>query len=242
MSENTSSDYLNFHRKYKDFNSSFSDFQRKEREDSRYFEFEAYRDLKICLSLYAEVYDLLGYHHLEITPRKLSKMIIKFTCFEKRDLVIFFIKKLTGHGNLHIEDKFSNLLINQEIVCSWQMIKEWNSPISNFCLLIFKLSSYNIYTLILSLIFLSFLFSLVFLPAPFDWMEALDIRRSNISENPVFNHISNTLLYFFDIGDNMKVQPRNFWGVLILISLKILSVLVIGNYLFKEIVRKIKFS
>lgn len=242
MNKDISEDYLDFHRKYKNFNSSFADFQRKSRINNNYYEFEAYRDLKICLSLYAEVYDLLGYHHLEISPKKLSKIIKKFSSDEKRDLIYFFVKKLTDHGNIEKEEQFSNLLVEQEIICCWTNLKKRKSIISNACLLIFKLSSYNIYSLIFSLLLLSSLFSLVFLPAPWSWMEILSVKKINISNNYCLNHIANTLLYFFDIGDHMKVSPLTFFGVLILIILKVLIVMVIGNFLFKKIIRKIKFS
>lgn len=234
-------DYLEYNEKYKDFNDAFSNFQFKSKTQTTYYSYEAYKDLKIIISLYAVIYDFKGFKSLELTSEKFQKLLQGFNCFQKKELLSFFLKKLSDHGHDHNDSSFFTMLQKEEIKCSWIEVMDGNKVVENFVRLILKLSSFNLYTLSMTLFLLFFVIALVIAPAPLPEMEILEIEKSEISQNKFINHISNLLLYMFGVEGHMSISPSNFWGVLLIVTMKIILILVIGNFLIKEILKKIKF-
>ncbi|MFD2727469.1 hypothetical protein [Hyunsoonleella rubra] len=224
------------------FNKLFNDFQKKSRTVNNYYDFEAFSDMKIILSKYVELYDKRAYNYYNLDVSKVRKMLSGFNNHMKKDLLSFFIKKLVLNGNTEKAReiiKFSNQV---EINCSLADLKNGKNRIKNILNIIHKSSAYNYWTLIISLVLTIFFSLLIFSTAPYQFMEVIEVKKQLITTNKFLNNLCNLVLYIFDNDYKMEVKPISFCGVVLIISLKILFVLIIGNYLVRELLDKFKIS
>lgn len=126
--------------------------------------------------------------------------------------------------------------------CCFYSIKKGERIPYNFVKLIYKVTSFNVQTLLLSILMYLIICYLIFQPAYFKCFEFIEIKNTSICRTSFLNSIGNILMYLFDLDNKMDVKPYNFCGVVLLILLKIFFALIIVNVLVKEFLNKIKLS
>lgn len=93
--------------------------------------------------------------------------------------------------------------------------------------------------LIISLFVLFIFILIVLLPAPFKFLEIINVDFNIYSNNYLFNHLMNTFVNLFDLDDNVKVVPLNWKGVLIMMFGKILFWIFVINFIIGKILDRI---
>lgn len=224
------------------FNRLFSKFQTNLRKDPNYIKFEAFKDMKIIFDLYSKIYSFRSYSYNEVSIKTFSKLTANFDCHRKKELYEYLAIKLIQEGNSEKIDEIQEYIRNLEISCLWDDIKKGKSIICSLLSIILKISAYNLWTLLLTCIIYVLLASVIYSPAPYAWMQVLELKLESYSDNNFFNRILNTLAHIFNLDNKMKITPTNWKGVFLLVVGKAFFILVIINYVVKKIMNKIKFS
>lgn len=163
------------------------------------------------------------------------------------------INELTQH--LQLEDKISilkytarELKINgfeKESAGVFKLINKYNLKLltaekKNFSFIKFILAftSYNVLTIFFSLIMIFLLYSVILLPSNTSFY-IFEISYENYTENFFVNHFLNTLLSFSQIDSDFKIKAVNWIGVLALEILNVVVAIIIINYLFNELKKKL---
>jgi hypothetical protein len=220
----------------------FSLYQKNLRKYPTYIKYDAFKDLKLIFELYSEIFHLRGYNYSKFTDDKLIKIIKPFNDNEKKELIGHLIKSLVKNGN-DDEAKHMILLLNKlEIKCYWNSIRNFQSIFSSFFKLILKAISYNIWVVLVFIVIYLIISTTIFCEASFNFMTVLEVKKIKISDINWINNLGNLFTYIFELDDRMEVTPLNFIGVLLLVFQKSFLLLVIGNYLIKEIFNKIKLQ
>lgn len=224
------------------FQKNFSLYQKNLRKYPNYIKYDAFKDLKLILELYSEIFHLRGYNYSKFTHEELKKLVHIYSISEKRELIGHLVKALVKNGNDE-EAKYVIMLLNKiEIFYYWESIKNLKNIFSNSLKLLHKIISYNLAVLLLFIILYLLFSTLIFCNAKIDFMAVIEVEKINISHFNWLNNLGNLLTYIFDLDDKMQVKPLNFAGVFILSFQKSFLILVIGNYLVKEIFNKIKLQ
>ena len=224
------------------FNRLFTKYQSSLRKDPNYIKFEAFKDMKIIFELYAKIYSFRSYSYNEVSIEIFSKLTSSFDCHRKKELYEYLAIKLIQEGNDEKIDEIQKYIRGLEISCLWDDIKNGKSITCNLLNLLLKLSAYNLWTLLLTCVIYVLLASVIYSPAPYPWMQALELKLTTFNGNNFFNRILNTLAHIFNLDNKMKVTPTNWRGVILLVVGKSFFILVIINYVVKKIMNKIKFS
>lgn len=171
-----------------------------------------------------EEFNDYGYDTLQ--EDKITEIIQKFPIPEQRALCIFTKHKASEYG-LELS-KIDNLFYNVSL-SELRDNKNWLQYLS---LLLGK----NIWIMLLCYLLFVIIITLMLLPAPFEFMEILDVTLCPISNNNIANYLSNALIWLFGIEqENIRIVPIGFIGTLIYCLGRIFSILFIGNYLFQKI-------
>lgn len=224
------------------FNRLFTKYQSSLRKDPNYIKFEAFKDMKIIFELYAKIYSFRSYSYNEVSIETFSKLTSSFDCHRNKELYEYLAIKLIQEGNDEKIDEIQKHIRGLEISCLCDNIKNRKSITYNLLNLLLKLSAYNLWTLLLTCVMYVLLASVIYSPAPYPWMQALELKFTTFNGNNFFNSILNTLAHIFNLDNKMKVTPTNWRGVILLVVGKSFFILVIINYVVKKIMNKIKFS
>lgn len=100
---------------------------------------------------------------------------------------------------------------------------------------ILLLSSWNIWTIIISIFILYFIECLILLPAPFHFMEWYSLQKVTLSSNCFINHLVNVLSLHFSCIDNSAKVSFTAPGILALVCWNLLYIVVGVNFLFKNL-------
>ncbi|WP_286968710.1 hypothetical protein [Flavobacterium sp. UBA4854] len=220
----------------------FSLYQKNLRKYPFYLKYDAFKDLKLIFELYSEIFHLRGYNYSKFTDEKLIKLIKPFSDNEKKELIGHLIKSLVKNGN---DDEAKNmiLLLNKlEIKCYWNSICKFQNVLSNLLKLTLKALSFNIWIVLMFIAIYLIISTTIFCEASFDLMTVLEVKKIKVSDVNWINNLGNLFTYIFELDERMQVTPLNFLGVLVLVFQKSFLLLVIGNYLIKEIFNKIKLQ
>jgi|GEM_PF-5032937 len=220
----------------------FSLYQKNLRKHPSYIKYDAFKDLKLIFELYAEIFHLRGYNYSKFTDEKLIKIIKPFSDNEKKELIGHLIKSLVKNGN---DDEAKNMILllsKLEIKCYWNSIRNFQNIFPNLFKLTLKAISYNIWIVLMFIAIYLIISTLIFCQASFDSMTVLKVTKIKISDINWINNLGNLFSYIFELDERMQVTPLNFWGVVLLAFQKSFLLLVIGNYLIKEIFNKIKLQ
>jgi len=224
------------------FQQLFTKYQTNLRKEPNYIKFDAFKDLKLIFELYSEIFHLRGFNYSKLSNEKLVKIINPYSISERRELISHLIKSLVKNGNEEEAKNVIELLNKIEICYYWENLKKINSPIINSLKLVLKIISYNIVVLLFFVAFYLFLSTIIFCESLFDCFAILEVKKIEICEINWLNNFGNLLAYIFDLDQKMEVFPLNFFGVLLLAFQKSFLILILGNYLVKEILNKIKLQ
>ncbi|MFC4740100.1 hypothetical protein ACFO3U_08840 [Flavobacterium ponti] len=224
------------------FQKLFTKYQYNIRKVPNYINFDAFKDLKLIFELYSEIFHLRGFNYNKLSNIKLEKIINPYSASEKKELISHLVKALVKNGNEEEAKSVMELLNKIEIKYYWENIKLKNNLLINSVKLLLKIISYNILVLLLFLTLYLFISTLFFCESKFECLAILDVKKVNITEINWLNNFGNLLTYIFDLDSKMEVIPLNFYGVLLLVFQKSFLILILGNYIVKEIFNKIKLK
>lgn len=224
------------------FNALFTSFQKNKRLNPNYLKSDGFKDLKILFELYSETFHLKGYNYNSLSIEKVSIIIKGFDCYQQRELVQYLIKTLVKKGNEDEAKRWFQELAKLEMKCCLTSIGKLDRVSYNFFKLLYKATSFNLYTLLLSILIYLTISYLIFLPAYFDCCQLIEIKKTTISHSEFWNSMGNILMFLFDFDNKMDVKPSNFFGVILLVLLRVFFILIIVNVLIKELLNKIKLS
>ncbi len=111
---------------------------------------------------------------------------------------------------------------------------------NNFIKMFFILTSYNVYTLIISLLCIIFIINILFLPEEILGITLFKITYEHYYDNFILNHILNVNNYLLNFSNgSFKVVANTIIGFFTLVVIKIIFYIVIINYIVKQILRKV---
>ena len=109
----------------------------------------------------------------------------------------------------------------------------WNE--NRFLSFLLCLSAHNVWTLIGSYLLFLIVVFVVLLPAPCEWMGVLQVEPHDFSEEPLKNHLMNTIALATGGDYSPKITPTGLKGLLLVILGNVLFYLLIGNYVVKKL-------
>lgn len=224
------------------FQQLFTSYQTNLRKEPNYIKYDAFKDLKLIFELYSEIFHLKGFNYSKLSNEKLIKIIKPFSVFEKRDLISHLIKALVKNGNEEEAKNVIELLNVIEIKYYWKSLSYRKNFFINLLKFFLKLISYNIIVLLFFVFLYFFLSTIIFCESKFDFFTLIEVKKIQISKCNWLNNFGNLLTYIFDLDKKMEVIPLNSFGVLLLVFQKSFLILILGNYLVKEIFNKIKLQ
>lgn len=224
------------------FQKLFTAYQSNLRKDSNYIKFDAFKDLKLIFELYSEIFHLRGFNYSKLSNEKLIKLITPFSIPERKELISHLIKVLVKNSNEEEAKNVLQLLNKIEITYYWEKVKNNDKLVINFLKLFLKIVSHNIIVLLFFIFLYLFLSTIIFCESIFDFLAVIEVKKIKICECNWLNNFGNLLTYIFDLDEKMEVVPLNFFGVLLLVFQKSFLILILGNYLVKEIFNKIKLQ
>ena len=95
--------------------------------------------------------------------------------------------------------------------------------------------SYDLKSILITIIVLFIINGVIFLPAPVGWMQVYNINYNTFSAEFLSNHYLNLLGYVTGIEDTLEVTTSSIRGLLLLIFIKFIYILFIGNFLLEKI-------
>ena len=199
------------------------------------YNFEIYSDLKRAIKLYFTVIEnkRFGYDTF-----KFDKIVekIKYTPIAHQIELLYYLKRLL------IFNEYEELII----VCDKEINRTKISSLleelsvikfrsyQNLFRILFLWSSLSISNLLISMFIFFVLTYIVFLPAPFRFMEVMEISYENYSKNFLVNHGMNILSMLFKLDLKMQIVKANSIGLLVIIVGKVFYIILIINYIVKE--------
>lgn len=157
---------------------------------------------------------------------------------EKHELYIWTIRILKKN-HFESESEYISLRIRQ---IKLEIILSQRKSLVCYAKAFMHLTSYNFWTIFITLLFLFTLSYLLLLPAFDDRFVLFDIKYQIYSSNFYFNHFLNMLAKTFELSRDIKIIPQNWLGVLLLVLLKAFYLIFIINYLYKNILYQFKIS
>lgn len=201
------------------------------------YEKNVYEDIKNCLTEYINSINETSYQY-DFFCKKTIKNLLKDLSYDKQiGLYTFLIRLLKI--NCHINDE---IIWCESQIKKIELNKLWSSPnLFNFPKIFFLLSSYNIYSLLISLLLMLILINILFLPESYIGFKLFNVIYENYyKDNFILNHIVNVNNYLFNFSNgNFKIECNDLSSLLILVAIKLIFYLIIINFIIKEISRKV---
>jgi len=200
-----------------------------------------YSDLKTLVKLYFTKLESSSYGYdtfrLDLIISK-----IKYTPTSQQIELLFFLKRLL------IDNEYFELIRDCEKEINKAKLENYKSTFSytkpktyiNVLKMILLWSSLSIFNLLFSLAIMYVLSFIVFLPAPYGFMEVFKVQYINFSDNYLSNHALNLLSFLFDLSNKMIITSNCWYGLLGIILGKILYIILIINFVLKEFIKAIK--
>nr|WP_319397634.1 hypothetical protein [uncultured Carboxylicivirga sp.] len=192
-----------------------------------------YLDTKNFIIVYIKSIDNrdLGYDIIDVEKLKKS---IKFcgNTLEQYQLSLLAYRLLKTKG-FEDESKKMKAFVNEKKT-RWLYSKPYK--FGKYFNLILHLSTYNLCSIIITIILLMVFSFIIFLPAPYKCWETFDITYHNYSGNFLLNHLANITSNLFAIDNDFKVETNSIIGIITLISIKFFYILFIVNYLYKKVI------
>lgn len=194
-----------------------------------------YSDIKNYLKYSILAVEETAFEYYELNEKQIKQILEPLPLVEQLSLLRYFERDLRYNGYLEKINWLKNITKKKKIL----YLKE-NLSVQNFCKLIIELTTYNVYSIIVT-IFLFFIFyTILLLPAPIKNMVLFKSVFQAYNTNNFTNHVMNSLVSFSTIESDFKLNPVTIMGVFIEILIKLFLFIVIINYLVEELKSKIK--
>ena len=191
-----------------------------------------YLDIKSFIKYYISSIEKKDYGYDKLETRKLKSAIEYLQDFKEKYELCLFSLRLIGLKGHEIElSKF----VRYRNDCKTSYLKS-KKTLSAYLKLIQHLTSYDLKSILLSVLLIFILSNIIFLPSRFEVFELFEMSYKDYADNFFINHVLNILSAAFGIEDDKIVKPLNGGGVILLSILKSLYILIFLNYLYQKII------
>lgn len=192
-----------------------------------------YLDAKNFINIYIKSIDNrdLGYDIIDVDKIKKSIRFCENTSEQYQlSLLAYRLLKAKGYED---ESKKMKAFVNEK---KTRLLYSKPYKLGKYFNLILQLSTYNLFSIIITIVFLIIFSFIIFLPAPYDDWEIFKITYHNYSSNFLLNHFVNITSNLFAVDNDFKVETNSIIGIITLISIKFFYILFIVNYLYKKVI------
>lgn len=194
-----------------------------------------YVDLKLFISTYIESVDRKDYGYDVLNIEKIISSIESITeADEKISLYLFSYKLLKEKQFENDAESLIKHIRKSKLQLFWTNKEYWNCFF--FCL------SYSLIAILLFLLFIFLICYLVLLPATEERFMIFNFCTENFCDIFYFNHLLNLLCAFLSISSDIKIEPLNWWGVILLLTVKSFYVICVVNYFYRIILERLNLS
>lgn len=192
-----------------------------------------YIDAKRFISIYINSVEErdLGYDIIDIN--KISKCIELVDNEHEQLFLAQNTYRLLKTSGFDEESKKIKKIVN---VKKTKLLKIKPYYFGKYIKLILHLSTYNMFTIILTISCLFLISFIVLLPAPFDNWQYFKVTYYSYSNTFIINHFVNILTNIFGIDNGFKIETSSLFGILSIITIKLFYIIFIVNYLYKKVI------
>lgn len=175
----------------------------------------------------------IGYDSIEVI--KVKELLKDFSLNEKLTYIDYFIRQLQK-SSFENEIKSFQRLKTQSIISHTLARNQFYKPCNIYSFIV-NFPLLNIFTLVLTFLFIGLLISVVLLPAPFKFMEFLnfEISYQNLSSSYFLNHLVNTFGFFVGIENQFSILAKDTFTMLAYLISKVIIFVYVGNVLFNKL-------
>ncbi|GAB4093558.1 hypothetical protein [Flaviaesturariibacter terrae] len=182
--------------------------------------------------------DSPGFGYFPLHKEKIDKITATLSSTQQINVLEYLGRLLKIH---HLDDEINwhKKAIKEKKIDAY--LESW-SVVDKFRL-VRDIATYNLGTLVITVLLLYCLYAIILLPAPTNDFVCFESEFKRYSDNSIANHISNTLLGFTAIDDDegVKIHAKNIGGVVIMLALKGIVLLLFVKFLLDELKEKLKF-
>lgn len=193
-----------------------------------------YSDIKEYFSLYIKYLDKEKFNYDRVNLPKLFELIENLPP-EQRIELLRYLKDSLKKSEISFSDKD---LIREIRINEIKYLSKNISP-KNIFPLILKCTSFNLVTLLIGLFLFIVIECIILLPSPFENIGLFKIEYDTISQVFVINHFLNIIGGAIELTDNFKITPLNEFGFVLLFVGKLFFIVIVLNYIIKEIKNKV---
>lgn len=196
-----------------------------------------YQNIKKLIDLYIENIKVGNYGYDFFNIEKINE-VLKFLKHEEQISILKYAlssikRELPEYENESIVDSINKIKIKNIIS---------KKKFTHFpkALLLYSTSSiFGLFIVLLAFILIVFA---ILLPSNEFTFSVFTISYETYSVNFILNHLLNILSLFADIDNDLKIQPLNAYGLILMIFAKIVFVLLIINYIYRKLSDKISLK
>ena len=192
-----------------------------------------YIDAKRFISIYINSIEERDLGYDIIDTNKILKCIELVEDKHEQLLLAQNSYRLLKTGGFEKESKNLKRIVN---IKKTSLLKSEPFCLKKYIKLLLHLSTYNIFTIFLTVFFLFLVSFIVLLPAPFANWEVYNVTYHKYSEIFLVNHFVNILANVFAIDNEFKIETNSLFGIFSIITLKLFYVIFIVNYLYKKVI------
>ena len=196
-----------------------------------------YIDIKKFVDNYFEVLKISNYGYDSINYSKFEKLLKFLPHKEQYEILRYSISVSTRELPEYNKDWFVARKHQAEIG------KILNDKIfTQYPKAFFLYTGLSTGRLLVALTVFFVLVTAILLPAKFEKFAVFDVKYHNYNSNFLVNHFLNILTLFADLDNNLKIEPLNWWALILIIIAKVSFVLLIVNYIYRKIIDKISIK
>lgn len=117
-----------------------------------------------------------------------------------------------------------------------KLLNEQHYYLGKYVKILLHLSTYNLCSILLVSFILFLISFIVLLPAPYKSWEIYSVTYQSFSDSFLINHFINLLSKIFAINNSFKIETYSIIGILSIVSIKVLYIIFIANYLYKKVI------
>lgn len=190
-------------------------------------------DIKLFISHHLKSLDEGEIHYDQLQLELIFNYIEKLPSHESLILTKFLLKQCKQLG-------YEDFIFKCSEVCTFYELKFLSTQpgLKNRVKQIYLYSIRDYKTILSTLFAFYLLYSLILLPAPYQWMALYEVKYVSLYDNEILNHFSNTLLGILDLDGDFKITPLNIAAIISMILAKLIFVVYIVNILAEELTKR----
>lgn len=192
------------------------------------FKVEIYNDSKEFIRHYVEGIETRSFGYDTLDIGKIHEIISTNKQIEEKLNLYHYTYRILKRFHFDNESTIIKERINS---LKFQLLKFKKS----YTRALIHLASFNIIPLLWTTFVLFIFMNLLFWQATSNTFTLFEIQKIDFYDNSFLNHVVNVTTYIADLEDKMQVKPRGIFGVLVLILIKVLVLILLGNFILERI-------